>query len=136
MRDEVADTAEGRRLTHSSSDDSAWRRWGRYSSARQWGTVREDYTTTAMPGTPSPSTTPTYRWGEDGLGGRSDRYGFLNLAVALWNTHGDRLKEYYGSLDATPTHSGGQWRYRYPQAGDRARRPQPAVGRGHRTAIV
>ncbi len=137
MRDEVAATAEGRRLTHSSSDDSAWRRWGPYLSARQWGTVREDYTDNGDAWNAFPfdhAHLRTYRWGEDGLGGLTDRYGFLNLAVALWNTHDDRLKErlfgltgpegnhgedvkeYYWALDATPTHSWGQWRYRYPQA--------------------
>jgi hypothetical protein len=74
-----------------------------------------------------------YRWGEDGLGGICDRYGFLNFAVALWNAHDDRLKErlfgltnpegnhgedvkeYWWAVAATPTHSYGEWLYRYPQ---------------------
>ena len=34
-----------------------------------------------------------YRWGEDGIAGLCDRYGFLNLAVAAWNGQDDRLKE-------------------------------------------
>ena len=34
-----------------------------------------------------------YRWGEDGIAGLCDRYGFLNLAVAMWNGKDDRLKE-------------------------------------------
>lgn len=78
MRDEVAVTAEGRRLTHSSSDDSAWRRWGPYLSARQWGTVREDYTDNGDAWNAFPfdhAHLRTYRWGEDGLGGLTDRYG-------------------------------------------------------------
>src|SRR5947209_20587351 len=33
-------TAERQRLD---SDGAAWRRWGPYVSARDWGTVREDY---------------------------------------------------------------------------------------------
>ena len=76
----------------------------------------------------------TYRWGEDGLAGLTDRFGFLNLAVALWNgrddrlkerlfgltnpqgNHGEDVKEYWWPLDATPTHSFASWLYRYPQA--------------------
>ena len=75
-----------------------------------------------------------YRWGEDGLGGICDRFGFLNFAIALWNgrdpilkerlfgltngegNHGEDVKEYWWALDGTPTHSWMQWLYRYPQA--------------------
>ena len=75
-----------------------------------------------------------YRWGEDGLGGFCDRYGFLNFSVALWNgkdpilkerlfgltndegNHGEDAKEYWWAVDGTPTHSWVQWLYRYPQA--------------------
>ena len=126
MRDSVAATEEGRRLSQSASDDSLWRRWGPYVSARQWGTVREDYSAKGDAWTSFPfdrARQRAYRWGEDGLGGLCDRDGFLNLAMALWNTHDDRLKErlfgltgpegnhaedvkeYYWALDATPTHS-------------------------------
>ncbi|SDB92556.1 hypothetical protein GA0111570_10938 [Raineyella antarctica] len=133
----MAATQEGRRLAQSASDDSAWRRWGPYVAARQWGTVREDYSANGDAWRYFPfdqAHQRAYRWGEDGLGGLCDRYGFLNLAVALWNTHDDRLKErlfgltgpegnhgedvkeYYWALDATPTHSWAQWLYRYPQA--------------------
>lgn len=137
MRESVARTEEGRRLEVSASDESAWRRWGPYVSARQWGTVREDYSADGNAWSSFPfdqAHQRAYRWGEDGLGGLCDRYGFLNLAVALWNTRDDRLKErlfgltgpegnhaedvkeYYWALDATPTHSWAQWLYRYPQA--------------------
>src|SRR5206468_8895495 len=72
-----------------------------------------------------------YRWGEDGLGGLCDRYGFLNFSVALWNgkdpilkerlfgltndegNHGEDAKEYWWAVDGTPTHSWMQWLYRY-----------------------
>ena len=75
-----------------------------------------------------------YRWGEDGIAGLSDRYGFLNVATALWNgrddrlkeryfgltgpqgNHGEDVKEYWWHLDATPTHSFAEHLYRYPQA--------------------
>ena len=63
-----------------------------------------------------------------------DRFGFLNLALALWNrrddrlkerlfgltngqgNHGEDVKEYWWHVDATPTHSYAEWLYRYPQA--------------------
>ena len=130
-------TREGRRLSSSSSDDSAWRRWGPYVSARQWGTVREDYSPDGSAWEFFPfdhSHQRAYRWGEDGLAGLCDRFGFFNIALACWNGHDDRLKErpfgltnpqgnhgedvkeYYWALDGTPTHSWASWLYRYPQA--------------------
>jgi len=75
-----------------------------------------------------------YRWGEDGMAAVCDRFGFLNLGLALWNGQDDRLKERFFGLtnaqgnhgedvkevwwptDATPTHSYAGWLYRYPQA--------------------
>ena len=65
-----------------------------------------------------------YRWGEDGLGGISDRFGFLNFAVALWNgkdpilkerlfgltngegNHGEDVKEYWWAMTARPPTAG------------------------------
>ncbi|MGA4508501.1 MGH1-like glycoside hydrolase domain-containing protein [Propionibacteriaceae bacterium G1746] len=130
-------TREGIRLASSGSDDSAWRRWGPYLAARQWGTVREDYSADGNAWEYFPfehSHQRAYRWGEDGLGGLCDRHGFFNIAMACWNGHDDRLKErlfgltnpqgnhgedvkeYYWALDGTPTHSWAEWLYRYPQA--------------------
>ena len=130
-------TREGNRLSTSASDDSAWRRWGPYVSARQWGTVREDYSADGSAWEFFPfehSHQRAYRWGEDGIAGLCDRYGFLNIAVAAWNGHDDRLKErlfgltnpqgnhgedvkeYYWPTDGTPTHSYATFLYRYPQA--------------------
>ncbi len=130
-------TAEGRRLSTSADQDSAWRRWGPYLSARQWGTVREDYSPDGDAWRHFPfdhAHRRAYRWGEDGIAGLTDRYGFANLAVALWNgqddrlkerpfgltnpqgNHGEDVKEYYWPLDALPTHAWGQFLYRYPQA--------------------
>ncbi|WP_203567981.1 MGH1-like glycoside hydrolase domain-containing protein [Aestuariimicrobium ganziense] len=131
------DTAEGRRLHDSPTDDCDWRRWGPYVAARQWGTVREDYSPDGNAWEAFPfdqSHQRVYRWGEDGLAGLCDRFGFANLAIALWNgnddrlkerpfgltnpqgNHGEDVKEYYWALDGTPTHSWAQWLYRYPQA--------------------
>jgi hypothetical protein len=110
--------------------------WGPYLAGRQWGTVREDYSADGDAWGYFPfdqSHARAYRWGEDGLGGVCDRYGFLNFSVALWNGHDDRLKErlfgltnpegnhgedakeYWWAVDATPTHSYAEWLYRYPQ---------------------
>ena len=106
-------------------------------SGRQWGTVREDYSAGGDAWTYFPfeqAHRRAYRWGEDGLGGFCDRFGFLNISVALWNghdpilkerlfgvtngegNHGEDAKEYWWAVDGTPTHSWMQWLYRYPQA--------------------
>jgi hypothetical protein len=75
-----------------------------------------------------------YRWGEDGIGGISDRHQRVCFALALWNgrdhilkerlfgltghegNHGEDVKEYYFYLDSTPTHSYMKFLYKYPQA--------------------
>jgi len=130
-------SAEHARLAESPDDSDPWRLWGPYVAGRQWGTVREDYSADGDAWTDFPfdqAHRRAYRWGEDGIAGLCDRFGFLNLAVAIWNGHDDRLKErlfgltnpegnhgedvkeYWWHLDATPTHSFGQYLYRYPQA--------------------
>jgi hypothetical protein len=119
------------------ADALGWRLWGPYQAARQWGTVREDYSADGDAWTYFPfehASARAYRWGEDGIGGLCDAHGFLHLSLALWNGHDDRLKErlfgltnaqgnhgedvkeYWWALDATPTHSYGSMLYRYPQA--------------------
>lgn len=106
-------------------------------SARQWGTVREDYSKDGNAWAYFPfdhAHQRAYRWGEDGLAGLSDRFGFFNVSLALWNgkddrlkerlfgltngegNHGEDVKEVWWPTDATPTHSWGTWLYRYPQA--------------------
>ncbi len=116
---------------------SPWRKWGPYLAGRQWGTVREDYSESGDAWASFPfdhAVARTYRWGEDGLGGICDRYGFLNIGVAVWNgkdpvlkerlfgltngegNHGEDAKEHWWAVDGTPTHSWMQWLYRYPQA--------------------
>jgi hypothetical protein len=42
---EQAKTAEGLRLDEAREKAVPWRLWGPYLSERQWGTVREDYST-------------------------------------------------------------------------------------------
>ena len=130
-------SAEHARLAESPGDHDPWRLWGPYVAGRQWGTVREDYSADGDAWASFPfdqAHRRAYRWGEDGLAGVCDRYGFLNLGVALWNgrddrlkerffgltnaqgNHGEDVKEYWWHLDATPTHSYAEWLYRYPQA--------------------
>lgn len=130
-------SSEHARLAESPSPSGPWRLWGPYLSGRQWGTVREDYSADGDAWAYLPfdqAVARAYRWGEDGLGGLSDRYGFLNVGVALWNgadpilkerlfglsnregNHGEDVKEYWWALDGTPTHSWMSWLYRYPQA--------------------
>ena len=132
----MAGTAERDRLAASPDATSPWRLWGPYVAGRQWGTVREDYSADQNAWDSfgfDQAHLRAYRWGEDGIAGVCDRLGFLNLSVALWNGHDDRLKErmfgltnaqgnhgedvkeYWWHLDATPTHSYAQYLYRYPQ---------------------
>src|ERR1700745_2546190 len=113
-----------------------WRRWGPYVSERQWGTVREDYSEGGAAWDYFPhdhARSRAYRWGEDGLGGISDRHQRICFAIALWNgkdpilkerlfgltnsegNHGEDVKEYYFYLDCTPTHSYMKYLYKYPQ---------------------
>jgi hypothetical protein len=133
----VHPSAEHARLAESPEASSPWRLWGPYLSGRQWGTVREDYSADGDAWSYLPfdqAHQRAYRWGEDGLGGICDRFGFLNVAVALWNgrdpilkerlfgltnaegNHGEDAKEHWWALDGTPTHSWMRWLYRYPQA--------------------
>ena len=132
-----ARTPEHERLAESPKADDPWRLWGPYLAGRQWGTVREDYSEDGDAWAYLPfeqAQARAYRWGEDGLGGICDRYGFLNFAIALHNgrdvrlkerlfgltnpqgNHGEDVKEYWWAVDATPTHSYAEWLYRYPQA--------------------
>lgn len=135
--DDSPSTVEHSRLAESPGVSGPWRQWGPYLAGRQWGTVREDYSADGDAWQSFPfdqSHARAYRWGEDGLGGISDRFGFLNFAFALWNrkdpilkerlfgltngegNHGEDAKEYWWVVDGTPTHSWMQWLYRYPHA--------------------
>jgi hypothetical protein len=129
-------TAEERRLAEAEARTAHWRRWGPYLSERQWGTVREDYSShgTAWDSFPHDhARSRAYRWGEDGLLGISDNHQRVCFALALWNgqdpilkerlfgltgsegNHGEDVKECYYYLDSTPTHSYLKGLYKYPQ---------------------
>ncbi len=128
--------AERERIIAQDGDRPEWRRWGPYLSEREWGTVREDYSTRGDAWayfTHDQARSRAYRWGEDGIAGLCDKYQHLCLALALWNgqdpflkerlfgltnpeaNHGEDVKELYYYLDATPTHSYLRMLYKYPQ---------------------
>ncbi len=130
-------TTEDHRLEETRTRKKYWKRWGPYLSERQWGTVREDYSPggTAWEYFPHDhARSRAYRWGEDGIGGISDRHQMICFGLALWNgrdpilkerlfgltghqgNHGEDVKEYYFYLDSTPTHSYMRMLYKYPQA--------------------
>jgi len=133
----ITDVAEQKRLNEAREAGIRWKQWGPYLSERQWGTVREDYSSDGNAWayfSHDQSRSRAYRWGEDGLGGISDDTQQLCFALALWNerdailkerlfgltnsegNHGEDVKEYYFYIDSTPTHSYMKYLYKYPQA--------------------
>jgi hypothetical protein len=136
MTESPEPAAERRRLDEDREGVARWKWWGPYVSARQWGTVREDYSADADPWRSFPfdhARSRAYRWSEDGLGAICDRWQHLCFGLALWNehdpflkerlfgvaneegNHGEDVKEYWWTLDSTPTHSFMRWLYKYPQ---------------------
>jgi mannosylglycerate hydrolase MGH1-like protein len=137
MKMKMHPDAEALRLAEDARREKNWKRWGPYLSERQWGTVREDYSNNGDCWNYFPhdqARSRTYRWGEDGLLGITDRECRLCFALALWNgrdpilkerlfglagpegNHGEDVKESYFYLDSTPTHSYMKALYKYPQA--------------------
>jgi hypothetical protein len=131
-----AETNEQKRLNDARETGVPWKKWGPYLSERQWGTVREDYSSDGNAWdyfSHDQSRSRAYRWGEDGLAGISDDKQQLCFAIALWNgrdpilkerlfgltnsegNHGEDVKEYYFYVDSTPTHSYMKYLYKYPQ---------------------
>src|SRR5262249_36905321 len=125
------------RLSQAGQKAACWDLWGPYLSERQWGTVREDYSTDGNAWeyfSHDQARWRAYRWGEDGIAGISDSRQQLCFAVAFWNradpilkerlfglnnregNHGEDVKEYYFYLDSTPTHSYMKYLYKYPHA--------------------
>lgn len=129
--------AESARLRELSVGSRDWQLWGPYLAERQWGTVREDYSSDGEAWNSFPhdhARSRAYRWGEDGLLGITDRHSRLCFALALWNeqdpilkerlfgltgfegNHAEDVKELYYYLQATPTYSYLAAQYEYPQA--------------------
>ena len=130
------EVTEQKRLNAAREQGVPWKKWGPYLSERQWGTVREDYSSDGDAWnyfSHDQARSRAYRWGEDGLAGISDDKQQLCFALALWNgrdpilkerlfgltnsegNHGEDVKEYYFYLDSTPTHSYMKYLYKYPQ---------------------
>ncbi|HEY5462450.1 MAG TPA: glucosidase [Hanamia sp.] len=129
-------TAEHQRLAENLPKKIPLEKWGPYLSERQWGTVREDYSTTGDAWNYFPFEQSHYRsyiWGEDGIAGISDLFQNLCFAVTLWNrkdpilkerlfglgnkegNHGEDVKELYYYLDNIPSHYYMEYLYKYPQ---------------------
>ena len=132
----IEPTEEQKRLEAHYSKEKDWLKWGPYLSERQWGTVREDYSENGDAWNYFPhdhARSRTYRWGEDGIAGISDRYCNICFGIGLWNgkdpiikerlfgltgpegNHGEDVKELYYYLENTPTHSYMKHLYKYPQ---------------------
>src|ERR1700758_2816923 len=130
-------TAEQQRLNENAEKEVPLEKWGPYLSERQWGTVREDYSSNGDAWNYFPhdhARSRVYRWGEDGLAGISDYGQNLCFAIALWNdkdpilkerlfgltngegNHGEDVKELYYYLDNIPSHYYLKMLYKYPQA--------------------
>jgi hypothetical protein len=128
---------ESLRLAEDAARRANWKRWGPYLPARQWGTVREDYSKDGDCWNYFPhehARSRAYRWGEDGLLGITDRQCRICFSIALWNgvdpilkerlfgltngegNHGEDVKEQYFYLESTPTHSYMRALYKYPQS--------------------
>ncbi|MET0634518.1 MAG: glucosidase [Chitinophagaceae bacterium] len=130
-------TREEIRIRDRDEGRADWAKWGPYVSDRQWGTVREDYSSDGEPWTyltHDQSRSRAYRWGEDGIAGFCDDQQLVCIGLSLWNTndpilkerlfglgategnHGEDVKELYYYLEATPTHSYMKMLYKYPHA--------------------
>jgi len=128
---------EKERLFTTEMLNGKWKEWGPYITERQWGTVREDYSAGGNAWesiTHDMARSYTYRWGEEGIGGISDKNQILCFAPAFWNekdpiikerlfgltgvegNHGEDVKEMYYYIDNTPTHSYMKMLYKYPHA--------------------
>jgi hypothetical protein len=133
---DINNSAEQQRLNINAGKDIPLEKWGPYLSERQWGTVREDYSTTGDAWRYFPhehARSRTYLWGEDGLAGISDYMQNICFAISLWNgkdpylkerlfglangqgNHGEDVKELYYYLDNVPSHYYMKYLYKYPQ---------------------
>ena len=127
---------ENSRLLDIKKGNSLWRKWGPYLTDRQWGTVREDYSSNGDAWdyiSHDAARSKAYRWGEEGIGGICDDKQTICFALSFWNgkdsilkeryfgltgkegNHGEDVKEYFYYLENIPTHSYMKMLYKYPQ---------------------
>jgi len=125
---------EAKRLAVANTYDN-WKKWGPYLAERQWGTVREDYSSNGDTWnfiSHEKARSNAYRWGEEGIAGFTDAKELLCLAPAFWNgkdtilkerlfgltnnqgNHGEDVKELYFHQISSPTHSYSKYLYKYP----------------------
>ena len=130
-------STEIKRIQEVNSQKKNWRKWGSYLTDRQWGTVREDYSSSGSAWeyiSHDAARSKAYRWGEEGIAGISDENQLLCFALSFWNgkdpilkeryfgltgnegNHGEDVKELYYYLDNTPSHSYMKMLYKYPQS--------------------
>lgn len=129
--------AEMVRLEANEKKEKPLEEWGSYLSARQWGTVREDYSADGDAWNYFPhdhARSRVYKWGEDGIAGISDLHQNVCFSFSFWNgkdpflkerlfglgnsegNHGEDVKELYYYLDNLPSHYYMKYLYKYPQA--------------------
>jgi hypothetical protein len=80
------EVAEQKRLNTAREQGVPWRKWAPYLSERQWGTVREDYSSDGNAWdyfSHDQARSRAYHWGEDGIAGISDDKQQLCFALAL-----------------------------------------------------
>ncbi len=130
------ENAENKRLRENFNHEKYWHKWGPYLSERQWGTVREDYSSDGLSWAYFPhdhARSRAYRWGEDGIGGITDTRCRICFSPAFWNgndpilkerlfgldntegNHGEDVKELYFHLENSPSHAYMKYLYKYPQ---------------------
>ncbi len=85
---------EEQRLFEARESIAPWKLWGPYLSERQWGTVREDYSSGGTAWdyfSHDVARSRAYRWGEDGIAGISDDQQRLCFSV---DSEGAPLRTY------------------------------------------
>ncbi|KAL5017271.1 hypothetical protein ScPMuIL_006860 [Solemya velum] len=128
--------AEKKRLKEDKLRTKNWKRFGPYLSERQWGTVREDYSSDGNCWDYFPHDHARSRaYDGERTAARDHRpTGRICVSLALWKprtprnferttvwltghqgNHGEDVKELYYYLDSTPTHSYMKALYKYPQ---------------------
>ncbi len=132
----ISNTIEGKRLQSYDNKKVPLPFWGPYLSERQWGTVREDYSSDGNAWEYFPhdhARSRVYKWGEDGIAGLCDYGQNICFGISMWNgkdsilkerlfglangegNHGEDVKELYYHVDNVPTHSYMKYLYKYPQ---------------------
>jgi hypothetical protein len=90
-------TTELGRLDEARERAVPWRKWGPYLSERQWGTVREDYSTDGNAWsyfTHDQARSRAYHWGEDGLAGFSRTACGISASGLHALTYGDWIESW------------------------------------------